>query len=192
MNHNLAEYIKRYVNLTEEQLDVFQSYLRPKTIAKKEFILEEGQICKARYYIKKGCVRMYYIDQKANEQIMHFALDDWWITDYDSLTSRKGTKYYIQATEETEILELPESSFDELCEKLPQTDRLFRKIMEKSFIACQKRIEYTFSLSGEDFYHHFLNSNVAFAQRVPQYMIASYLDITPEYLSEIRKKGNQN
>ncbi|MGB0871295.1 MAG: Crp/Fnr family transcriptional regulator [Flavobacteriales bacterium] len=190
MNHNLAEYIKRYVNLTEEQLEIFNSYLRPKTIAKKEFILEEGQVCKARYYIKKGCIRMYYIDQKANEQIIHFAVDNWWLTDYESLTSKEASKFYIQTTEDTEILELPESNFDELCSKLPQTDRLFRKIMEKSFIACQKRMQYTFSLSGEDLYHHFLNSNVAFAQRVPQYMITSYLGMSPEFVSKVKhKKG---
>lgn len=192
MNKNLAEYIKRYVDLSDEELKTFNSFLKPKSYAKKEYILEEGQICRARYYIKKGCIRMYYIDQKANEQIIHFGVDNWWLTDYNSLTKQVPSKYYIQATEDTEILELPEKHFDELCHQIPKTERLFRKIMENVFIACQNRMEFTFSLSGEALYHHFLDSNIAFAQRVPQYMIASYLGMSPEFVSKVKHKKERS
>jgi len=191
MNPNLTEYIKRYINISETEIELFQSYLRPIKLNKKEFLLKEGQICKSRYFISKGCIRLYYIDNKGNEQIIHFGIDNWWITDYESLINKIPSKLYIQATENTELLELSQKFFDELCLKLPKTERLFRIIMEKTFIASQKRIEYMFSQSGEEIFKHFIAANPQFTQRVPQYMIASYLGITPEFVSKIKaKKGS--
>lgn len=188
MNPNLIEYIKRYVNISETEIDIFNSYLKSKTLKKKEFLLKEGQICKSRYFITKGCIRLYYIDNKGNEQIIHFGIDNWWITDYESLINKTPSKLYIQATENTELLELPQGNFNELCQKLPQTERLFRKIMEKTYIASQKRIEYMFSLSGEELFNDFISTNPEFTQRVPQYMIASYLGMSPEFVSKIKGK----
>jgi len=188
MNPNLIEYIKRYVSISETEIDLFKLYLNTRTFKKKEFLLKEGQICKSRYFITKGCIRLYYIDNKGNEQIIHFGIDNWWITDYESLINKIPSKLYIQATESTELLELPQEKFDELCQKLPQTERLFRKIMEKTYIASQKRIEYMFSQSGEELFNNFIATNPEFVQRVPQYMIASYLGMSPEFVSKIKAK----
>lgn len=188
MDPNLVEYIRRYINITEPEISLFQSFLTERKLKKKEFLLTEGQTCKSRFFITKGCVRMYYIDKKLNEQIIHFGIDNWWITDYQSLINETPSKMYIQATEYTEYLELPQFKFDELCMKLPQTERFFRKIMEKTFIAIQNRVEYMFNLSGEELFNDFVSSNPDFAQRVPQYMIASYLGMTPEFVSKIKAK----
>lgn len=188
MNPNLIEYIRRYVSISETEINIFQSYLKPKRIQKKEFLLKAGQFCKSRYFITKGCVRLFYIDNKGNEQIIHFGIDNWWITDYESLINNKPSTLNIQAIENTELLELPQETFDELCHKVPQTERLFRKIMEKTYIAIQKRIEYIYSLKGEDQFQLFISANPEFAQRVPQYMIASYLGMSPEFVSKIRAK----
>ncbi|MCF6347651.1 MAG: Crp/Fnr family transcriptional regulator [Flavobacteriaceae bacterium] len=191
MNPNLIEYIKRYVNISQTEIDLFNSYLKPRTLKKKEFLLKEGQLCKSRYFITKGCIRLYYIDNKANEQILHFGIDNWWITDYESLINKIPSKLYIQATENTELLELAQENFEELCIELPKTERFFRIIMEKTYIASQKRLEYMFSLTGEELYHKFISSNPEFAQRVPQYMIASLLGMTPEFVSKIRANKKQ-
>lgn len=190
MNINLCEYIERYVSFSETEIDIFSSYLKTKKLKKKEFLLKEGQTCKSRYFITKGCVRLFYIDNKGNEQIIHFAIDNWWVTDYESLINKTSSKLYIQATENTELIELPQEKFNELCQKLPHTERLFRKIMEKTYIAIQKRIEYMYRLSGEELFNTFISVNPEFTQRVPQYMIASYLGMTPEFVSKIRKKKN--
>ena len=187
MNPNLIEYIKRYVNISQSEIDLFNLYLKPKTLKKKEFLLKARQTCKSRYFITKGCVRLYYIDDKGNEQITHFGIENWWITDYESLINKTPSKLFIQATENTEILELPQITFEELCFKLPKIEKLFRKIMEKTYIASQKRLEYMFSQSGEEMFNHFITSNPEFTQRVPQYMIASYLGMTPEFISKIKK-----
>lgn len=186
MNQNLIEYIKRYVAISQTEIDTFNSYLKPKKIKKKEFLLKEGQTCKSRYFITKGCIRLYYIDNKGNEQTIHFGIDNWWITDYESLINEVSSKLYIQAIENTELLELSQENFEKLCVDLPKTERFFRIIMEKTYIASQKRLEYMFSLSGEDLFNKFISANPEFTQRVPQYMIASYLGMTPEFVSKIR------
>ncbi|WP_064965470.1 Crp/Fnr family transcriptional regulator [Tenacibaculum ovolyticum] len=188
MATNLIEYIKRYVDISETEINLFKSYLKPRILKKKEFLLNEGQICKSRYFITKGCVRLYYISNKGNEQIIHFGIDNWWITDYESLINKTPSNLYIQATEHTTLFELTQDKFDELCLKLPQTEQLFRKIMEKSYIASQKRIEYMFSLTGEELFNDFITANPDFTKRVPQYMIASYLGMSPEFVSKIKRK----
>lgn len=188
MNQNLTEYIRRYIDISVTEIDLFATFLKPKKVKKKEYLLLAGEVCKARYYITKGCLRLYYIDNKEKEQIVHFGIDNWWITDYDSLINCIPSKLYVQAIEDTEILELHQESFEKACIELPKIERLFRIIMEKTYIASQKRMEYMFSLSGEELYAHFIAKNIEFAQRVPQYMLASYLGMTPEFISKIRGK----
>lgn len=188
MNPNLTKYIKRYVSISESENDIFQSYLKVKSLKKKAFLLEAGQFCKSRYFVAKGCIRLYYINDKGNEQITHFGIDNWWITDYESLVNETPSKLYIQAIEDTELLELPQEKFEELCKKVPQIECLFRKIMEKTYIALQKRMEYISSLKGEEQFKIFITANPEFMQRVPQYMIASYLGMSPEFVSTIRAK----
>ena len=188
MNPNLIAYIKRYIDISENEIAIFQMYLKKETIEKKEYLLKTGETCKARYFITKGCFRLYYIDKKGNEQIIHFGLENWWITDYDSLINQIPSKLYIQAIEVSELLVLNQESLEELYTKLPKVERFFRIIMEKTYVASQRRIEFMLSLSGEDLYKTFITANPKFAQRIPQYMLASYLGFTPEFLSKIRAK----
>lgn len=162
--------------------------LTPKKVKKRGYLLREGQTCTSRYFITKGCLRLFYLDQKGNEQIIHFGIDNWWITEYDSLINKQPSKINIQAIEDSEVLVLEESDFENLVQKVPQVERLFRKIMEKSYIAMQRRLEYARDLSGEDFYEKFVLANPSFAQRVPQYMLASYMGFTPEFVSKLRNK----
>lgn len=188
MNQDIKSYLKRYIAISDAEMDQFIDCLIPKTIDKKQFLLTEGQVCTSRYFIVKGCIRLFYFDQNGNEQIIHFGIENWWITDYDSLIHKLPSTYNIQAIEPTEVLILEESKFDDLVKKIPQVERLFRKIMEKSYIAMQRRFEYSRNLSGESFYDTFLAENFDFAQRVPQYMLASYLGFTPEFVSKLRGK----
>ncbi|WP_431164866.1 Crp/Fnr family transcriptional regulator [Tenacibaculum halocynthiae] len=189
MNSNLVEYIKRYISISDSEIELFQSHLKIKRVKKKGFLLNEGQVCKSRYFITKGCLRLFYIDTKGNEQIIHFGIDNWWITDYESLINKVPSKLYIQAIEDTEVLELTINDFNNLCNVLPKTERLFRIIMEKTYIAIQKRIEFIYSLSGEENFNKFVTENPKFTQRVPQYMIASYLGMSPEFVSKIKAKN---
>lgn len=188
MNQDLLHYIRRYIDFSDEEYLLFQSYLKHKEYAKKEFILEEGNLCKSRYYITEGLVRLYFFNKKENEQILHFGLKNWWITDYDSLIHQEPSRYYIQALEHTSVLQLSNESFEEICLKMPKVERLFRIIMERTYIAAQRRYEFITNMSGEEYYKTFVKQNPQFANRVPQYMIASYLGMTPEFVSKVRAK----
>ncbi len=187
MDDNLLQYIRRYIDISDAEFSLFRSYLTPLMLKKKETLLKNGEVCRARYFITSGCLRLYYIDQKGNEQIMHFGIENWWITNYDSLLNNIPSHLIIEAVEKTQVLELKETSLQELYQRIPKTERFFRIIMERTYIATQRRIEFMYSLSSEEILKSFIDANPEFVQRVPQYMLASYLGITPEYLSFLRK-----
>ncbi len=193
MHQNLVAYIHRYVEMSDTEIEVFNCYLIKRKISKREHLIEaQKETCTARYYIVKGCVRLYYFDEKGNEQIIHFGIDNWWISDYESLVNQLPAKLHLQAIEDTELLELTTEAFEQLSKKLPKVERLFRIIMEKTTVAFHNRIAYMLSSSGEELYTTFINANPGFCQRVPQYMIASYLGMTLEFVSKVRSRTKNN
>ena len=188
INENLFLHIKKFVPLTQLEEGILQSYFKSKSVKKKEHLLKEGQKCTANYFILKGCLRMYYITETGTEQIVQFAIDNWWLTDYSSLDSGKPSQFNIQAVENTEVAILDNEIQEELFKKIPALERYFRIILQKAYAASVMRLRYIFTQSGEERFHHFNNSFPEFVQRVPQYMLASYLGFTPEFLSKIRAK----
>lgn len=131
---------------------------------------------------------MFYLTEKGTEQITHFALENWWLADYMSLSTQKPSSFYIQAIEASAIVSLDYRIQEELFSKLPQLERYFRIMMQRVYAAAQMRVKYLHDFSKEENYRQFITLFPAFAQRIPQYMLASYLGLTPEYLSEIRKR----
>lgn len=189
MYPNLIRQIRRYVELDDQEVLVLNKYTKLLNLKKKEDLLKEGQICRALYFVEKGCLRMFFTDKKAVEQITQFALDGWWIADYFSFIDNQPSDYTIQAIEEAKIIAIDKVVLDDLLKELPQLERYFRIIMQKAVAAAQLRIKLMTELTKEEFYLHFSTSFPGFVQRVPQYMIASYLGLTPEYVSELRKKN---
>jgi CRP-like cAMP-binding protein len=131
---------------------------------------------------------MYYITDKGTEQITQFALENWWLADYMSLTMQKPSPFFIQAIEDAQIVALDQRKQEELLVQVPKMERYFRLMMQRGYAAMQTRVKYMHDYSKEEVYHQFSGLFPDFVQRVPQYMLASYLGLTPEYLSEIRKK----
>jgi CRP-like cAMP-binding protein len=188
MHTTLLHHISKYIKQTDISLNVLHKYFKSQNYKKKTFILQEGEICRSLYFVKKGCVRMYFINNKTSEQITQFAKENWWISDYFSFSDNKPSPYYIQTVEYSEILSIDSDSFEALLKEVPEMERYFRIIMQRAVAASQLRTKYMAELSKEEFYLHFCTSFPEFVQRVPQYMIASYLGLTPEYVSELRKK----
>ncbi|MDN5200262.1 Crp/Fnr family transcriptional regulator [Fulvivirgaceae bacterium BMA10] len=188
MNRNLAEYIRRYIEIDDDELAIFNSFLKERDVDKKQYLFRSASVCKSKYFILEGCFRLFYVDKKGNEQIMHFGIENWWITDYDSLLNKTPSELNLQAIEGSKVLELNGIDLEDLYDQLPKAERLFRIIAQKTYIASQRRLQFMFSLSGEEMYEKFRDFNPAFTQRVPQYMLASYLGFTPEFLSKIRGK----
>jgi CRP/FNR family transcriptional regulator, anaerobic regulatory protein len=188
MYPNLVNHIQKYVGLNYEGIGVLDTYIKPVLVKKKEFLLKEGQICRSVYFVEKGCLRMFFIDNKLNEQITQFALENWWMSDFFSFMDNKPSEYFIQAVEKSEIMSIDLNSYEAMLKELPQMERYLRIVMQRALAASQLRIKYMYELSKEEFYNKFCVSFPEFVQRVPQYMIASYLGLTPEYVSELRKK----
>lgn len=188
MSSQIIKHIRKFVNLSDAEIPVLLKYLKSQSLKKKDYVLAEGQICKSIYFVEKGCLRMYFVNSKSAEQITQFAIEGWWISDYFGFNDHKVSEYYIQAIEKSEVFSIDKKVFDELLHELPQMEQYFRIVMQKTVAASQLRIKHLYDLSKEELFNHFSVSFPEFMQRVPQYMIASYLGLTPEYVSELRKK----
>jgi len=184
----LIEHIEKFVVLNETEKQLLKQYVRTIHLKNKEFLLNEGQVCKSLYFVENGCLRMFFINKKASEQIVQFALEGWWLSDYFSFMNNLSSEYYIQCIEKSEICAIDIQLFEELVHELPKLERYFRIVMQKGIAAAQYRSKLMYEMSKEEFYVHFSTAFPEFMQRVPQYMVASYLGLTPEYLSELRKK----
>lgn len=184
----ISNHIRRYVALAPEEEQLLLDYLKPVSLKRKAILLEPGKLCKGNYFVVSGCLRQYMVNKKLNEQIIYFGLENWWIADQGSLLHHKPATTYIQALEACELLLLEEQDRLTLSEKLPQIDTYFRIMMQKAFVAAQNRIGFIFNMTEEERYKHFAGLYPEFLQRVPQYMLASYLGFTPQFLSRLRAK----
>jgi CRP/FNR family transcriptional regulator, anaerobic regulatory protein len=188
MYKNLIPHIIKYIDLSESEVLVLNKYVESHQFKKKELILQENKVCKSLFFVQKGCLRMYFINKKGVEQITQFALDGWWTSDYQSFINNTPSDYYIQAIEESNIVTIDKQNLDNLLIELPKLEKYFRRMLQKDVAGAQLRSKLLYEMSKEEFYFHFSTSFPEFMLRVPQYMIASYLGLTPEYLSELRKK----
>ncbi|WPU92141.1 Crp/Fnr family transcriptional regulator [Mucilaginibacter sabulilitoris] len=185
---NLTDHIKKFVELNDADIELVNSAVTIKSVKKKAFLLEPDHTCKEIYFVSKGCLRLYFINKKLNEQITQFAIENWWMSDYSSLESETPSNYYIQAVEHSEIISINKNKLEDLFEKIPRLERYFRIVQQRAFIAAQRRIEYIYTFNDEERYRNFSDRFPGFIQRIPQYMLASYLGFTPQFMSKIRAK----
>lgn len=188
MIETLFNHIRKFSSVSDSDLQLIEEVVSKKSFKKKEHLLTDGHRCQYKYFILSGCLRSYFMNQKGVEQILNFGIEGWWMTDYDSFVNESISHLNIQALEDCEVLRLSKPDFDQMVTSSPALHAYFRVILEKRHIADQRRIQYMFNMTGEEIYDHFHQSNPSFVQRVPQYMLASYLGFTPEFLSKIRKK----
>ena len=182
----IIQHITKFITLDQTEIETIISHLNFQKLEKKEHLLKEEQICKAQFFISKGCFRQYIINQKGAEQTIQFGIENWWMTDYLSFQNHAPSKFFIQAIERSEVISIEKTAMDELLEKVPKLERYFRLCLQKSFGASQVRIKYLFTMSAIERFHHMNTMFPEFVQRVPQYMLASYLDFSPELMSKIR------
>lgn len=189
MSKVLKKHLEKFIPLSDGHFDGILNYFGQATYGKKENLLEEGQLCRRHYFVQEGLLRKFFVNEKGVEQTTEFAIETWWMTDHIAFEHQRPTSFYIQAVEESKILYLTHDGQERLLEEFPIMERYFRYVYQRAFAASQMRIKYLFSLSKEEFYHSLVQKQPEFVQRVPQYLIASFLGFTPEYLSEIRKKS---
>ncbi|MEI6695657.1 MAG: Crp/Fnr family transcriptional regulator [Bacteroidota bacterium] len=188
MHKNIIQHLKKFIDLSESEVDIVKKYIETIQLKKREFVLQESKVCRKLFFVEKGCLRMFFINKKGSEQITQFALESWWISDYQSFMNNTVSDYYIQSIEASTIVSIDSENLDSLLIELPQLEKYFRRMMQKTIAQTQLRSKLMYEMTKEEFYFHFSTSFPEFMMRVPQYMIASYLGLSPEYMSELRKK----
>lgn len=188
MSQILKEHIRKFIQISDEDLSSVLTFFKVLSLKKKENLLTEGQICKFNYFVSSGCLRMFFIDEKGVEKTTQFALEHWWLADYFSFQNQTASRFYIQAVERSEVWAIGLQEQENMLSQFPQMERYFRLVHQTTNAATQVRIRYLYDFSREENYRYFLEHFPQFIQRVPQYLLASYLGMTPEYLSELRSK----
>lgn len=187
----LLQHISRHIQLDQTETDFFISLLQTKKLKRKDYLLKAGDVCKTENFIVKGCVRTYTVDENGMEHIVLFGVEDWWVGDLYSFLTQQPATYFIDALEDTELLQITKANLDKLYARVPKFERFFRLILQNAFIAQQQRINQTLSFTAEQRYLDFIKKYPQLEQRISQKQISAYLGITPVFLSMLRRKRAQ-
>lgn len=188
MSKQFFDHINNYVEVNAMDFQEILSFFSFQNLGKKEIIGEAGHKCNFNHFVVQGCVHMYFIDDKGTHRTVQFSIENWWITDNLAFLNKVTTDFYIQAVEKTQLLSISYENQEQLLSQFPQLEKYFRVIYQTAFGSSILKMKYLYDFSKEEIYFHFTEHFPEFAQRVPQYLIASFLGLTPEYVSEIRSK----
>ena len=182
----ILENIAKHISLQEDEANYFLSLLTEKKIVKKALVLKEGQLCKSIHFVESGILRAFYLDKTGKESTIMFAVADWWVTDMYCFVNQLPAMLNIEAMEDSTVWQLSKENMDALLIRVPKFERFFRVLLQNAYIREQLRVIENLSLSTEERYTNFMNKYPQVAKQVTQKQIASYLGITPEFLSMIR------
>lgn len=190
MYESLIQYIRNHstTELSEQAIETITNLFVPKKMRKKQYLLQEGEVCKYSAFIVKGAMRQYTVDHTGVEHIVHLTIENWWVLDRESWVMLTPSNYYIDAWENTELLLITRADAVRLTNECPAFNEMIRLLDERNNIATQKRITSAISSTAEKRYADFVNDHPYFLQRFPQHIIASYLGVTKDTLSRIRKR----
>jgi len=184
----LISNISKHLSLAPGEIEFFTSLLRARSLANGEFLLREGDVCRYESFVVKGCLKTYYLDEMGIEHIVDFSIEEWWADDLYSLLTQTPSKSNIKAIEDTDILQIGKTDLELLYNKVPKFERFFRILFQNAYIAQREQINLALSASARERYLLFIKKKPYAEKRFSQKDIASYLGITPQFLSTLRKK----
>ncbi|GAB5399229.1 MAG: hypothetical protein Aureis2KO_08140 [Aureisphaera sp.] len=185
----ILDNIARFVQLSDDEIEEFTSILKPTRVKKRQFIVQPGFVSEYRNYIVEGVVRVFYLDDSGKEHTIIIAIEDWFFTDFYSYIHRTPAEYYAEALEDSLILQMKYDDVEELCSRIHSLCQYFRLFTERSMSFSYKRTISNISKTSEERYWEFVDKYPQIANRVPQYVLASYLGISPESISRIRSRS---
>ncbi|WP_306014570.1 MULTISPECIES: Crp/Fnr family transcriptional regulator [unclassified Allomuricauda] len=189
MNEQLFKSITRHIELNAEEEDLINTFWTEKILNKGDYLLRNGDICRTDNFVVDGALKAFYINpETGREEILYLAIDNWWATDIESFQKQQPSMYNIQAIKKTNLLQIGYDSFQEMLRQVPKLERFFRVILENYLGSLQKRIILNKTLDAEQRYLDFVRNYPKIEMEVPNYLIASYLGVTAEFLSRMRKK----
>jgi len=191
MYTSLLNYLTRFINLTPEEEEHLKSFLRHRKLRKRQYLLQAGDPSLYETFVIKGCLKSYSVDNDGTEHIVQFAMENWWIGDLYSFLSGAPASLNIDAIEDSEVFCIEKNDLARLYLEIPKFDRLFRILFQNAFVAQQRRILSKNSQTAEEQYLEFISKYPTLEQRVPQHQIASYLGLSPETISRIRKQQSK-
>ncbi|HEV3224262.1 MAG TPA: Crp/Fnr family transcriptional regulator [Puia sp.] len=187
----LLSYFDRLIPLTQEEKDLVLAKFHPRLFRKRQYVLQEGDLCTQLYFVVRGCLRLFKIDEKGNTHILQFATENYWINDLGSFHGVKPSLLNIDALEDTVVLLISRDDLKFLFIQAPKFDRIFRVLLENSFVRLQERLLQNISSTARDRYQSFLEIYPHLINRLSQVQIAAYLGITPEFLSRLRNRRSK-
>ncbi|GGG31905.1 DNA-binding protein [Dokdonia pacifica] len=185
MTHPLRQHIEEIIDLTDEEFEYIFSHFETVKKRKHQYLIQEGEIAQKEYWILKGCVKSYFLDENGKEHILRFAMEHWWITDYESFVIQTPSNIYIDCLEDCELLYISYENRDKLTSEMHKMERFWAKKSKLGRIALQKRILSLLKNSAKERYDLLLEQYPKLFQRVPKKMIASYLGVSRETLSRL-------
>lgn len=188
MYNALYSYVSQKVDLSPHDFDLIREAFKPKTLRKRQYLLQAGDISKYLAFVVSGALRLFHVDEKGDEHIIQFAIENWWISDRESFSNSTPSLYHIDAVEDSQLLVMDFKQSEQLERLSPAYRKMVEQIKEVNAIAQQKRVISSLSFTAREKYKAFLTTYPDLAQRFPQRMIASYLGLKPETLSRLRKK----
>ena len=188
MIDQLLNHIEKFCSIEAGRTSLLEPFFEHRVYKRKGLLLTEGERCHEKFFIIKGCVQLYYLKQNGTRQIIDFAVENWWASDFTAFQQGTAAQFSISAIEPVEALCINAEAQHELLKQVPELNAYFHLIFQRAYAASQMRLRYLYEFSKEELYLLFLEHYPAFTQRVPQYLLASFLGFTAEYLSELRKK----
>lgn len=186
MYGRLKESIEEHVSLTGEEWELCKNRFRPRRMLKRQFLLQEGDICRELAFVEKGALCSYSVDSKGNQHVLRFAFEGWWIADLQSFFTNSPSTLHIEVLEDSELLMLDRQHHEKLLEEIPGYERYHRIIVQNAYVTLQQRLENALGLTAEEKYARLIKHNPEFLNRVPLHLVASYLGMSPETLSRVR------
>ena len=185
---NIETYLSEILEIPKESITTCSGFYVSKKVAKNEFLLREGEICLDTFFVEKGLLRMFSLDKNGKEHVIQFAPENWLISDRSSLNFNEKSKFYIEAIEDTEVFILGNDFFTKMIENYPHIAERNDLLLQKHIRNLQNRVNSLLADTAEERYMNFIKMYPDILLRVPQWMVASYLGITPESLSRVRKE----